>query len=311
MAQFIAADGYLDIAAVTLLMKEMNMYVRKYKVEPKTDAVYMVRRTMKPYAKDLTERQVGTRIQMIKMRKSFPKLGTRCSIVLAVYKDEAFQEDFKKDIHVLEKAIEAHNKKAEKAALTKKEANAKVRDKNAKILADLVKEVDSVAAANDMKVETIFSSATAKGYLLEIDGKYLSLNLATPTAIAKIGLEAPKPGAGLAASRAKAAASGKKPVARKAPVKIVVRESSKIVEKPVRKTTKKVAETAPKTVKAKPVAEKKVLVEKKITKAAPKAAVKTAKVVAKVEKPIAKTAAKKVVAKPAVKKTVKKAQAAA
>ena len=285
MPAFIAADGYLDNDAVNLLNKEIAMYVRKYKIDPtKTIAVHMVRRTMKPYAKDLSERQINTRVQMVKPRKSFPKLGTKCAIILAVYKDEAFQEDFKKEIRELEKAIEIHNKKAEKALAGKKEANAKVREQNSKKLEKLIKELDSVAAANDMQVETIFST-TGKSYLLEIDGNYLSIGLATPTAIAKIGMEAPKPGAGLAASRAKKPAAPRKP----AP-KIIVRESSKVIEKPARKAPAKkaVAETPVKKTATKKAAAAEPA-KKSATKKVP---VKTAKVVAATTKKAAKTPAK-------------------
>jgi hypothetical protein len=136
-SDFIAADGYIDVAEIVLLAKEIDKFAAKEHMKPAE--IHCAGKVIPKFDKaktkgekaDIYERK---RAQPIKIKKSMPKAGARMKmqILLRNYKglDETeFWDDYKAAV----KALEQHSKVAEKFVAQYKKNGAKLREKQAAV----------------------------------------------------------------------------------------------------------------------------------------------------------------------------------
>lgn len=162
---FLAKDGFINTEEMVSLAREIDKYAAKEGL--KGAEVYFVSKAMPKYdsakAKKLGDAFTKKRAQIIKTKKRMPASGSRVRMMVLLRNYKGLEDtDFAKDFKAALKAIEQHNKVAEKqASLLKKEAQkkreaaAKEFDKNIKAMQKLlekagVKKVDIAIGSSMM-----------------------------------------------------------------------------------------------------------------------------------------------------------------
>ena len=162
---FLAKDGFINTEEMVSLAREIDKYAAKEGL--KGAEVYFVSKAMPKYdsakAKKLGDAFTKKRAQVVKTKKRMPASGSRVRMMVLLRNYRGLEDtDFIKDFNAALKAIEQHNKVAEKqASLLKKEAQkkreaaAKEFDKNIKAMQELlekagVKKVDIAIGSSMM-----------------------------------------------------------------------------------------------------------------------------------------------------------------
>lgn len=162
---FLAKDGFINTEEMVSLAREIDKYAAKEGL--KGAEVYFVSKAMPKYdsakAKKLGDAFTKKRSQVVKTKKRMPASGSRVRMMVLLRNYKGLEDtDFAEDFNAALKAIEQHNKVAEKQvaslkkeAQKKREATAKEFDKNIKAMQELlekagVKKVDIAIGSSMM-----------------------------------------------------------------------------------------------------------------------------------------------------------------
>ena len=178
---FLSKDGYLNIEAFIGLAREIDKIATKESFKP-TD-IYFAGKVIPKF--DVAKAKAGgeaftkKRAQVVKIKTRMPAAGSRMRMVVVLRDYKGFDEahpEFNKDFDAAVKAIEAHNKLAEKTVASMKAAGAKKRDvakkefdANAEAFLDLLADAgikdSSIAVGMSMMGKTIIVKLPNGGYV--------------------------------------------------------------------------------------------------------------------------------------------------
>jgi hypothetical protein len=243
---FISKDGYLDVAAFSSLAREIDKYAVSEQMKPTT--IHFVPKVMPKYDREkakaggeLFERK---RAQIVKIKKRMPAAGSRMKMVIMLRLYKGIEDtEFDKDISAALKAIDTHNKLAEKTVASIKKEAVKKRDVLAKAFDKNLDAVEKVLLAGGVKKAdlAIGQSMMGKSMVVKLpNGGFISIGKADADKFAK-AKEPKKEGTSGFGRKKKLeeAPTKKKKVVAEAPLK---KKKKVVAEAPLKKKKKVVAE---------------------------------------------------------------------
>jgi hypothetical protein len=226
---FVDKDGYLNVADIVSLAKDIDKLATAEQM--KATEVYFVPKVLPKY--DAAKAKKGgvlferKRAQIVKIKKRMPSVGSRMKMVVLLRLYKGIEDtEFGKEIRLALKAIEQHNKAAEKAiasikkeALKKKESSAKEFDKNLAALEKLL-----LGAGLKKSDLAIGESPMGKSMVVKLSTGYITIGKADAEKFARAKEPKDPNATGFGRKAAPAAAKGKtkpattkeKPVVKKA-----------------------------------------------------------------------------------------------
>lgn len=181
---FIDRDGYINSAEFSALAREFDKFAVAEGL--KSADIHFVPKFLPKYdsakAKDQGDAFEKKRAQVIKIKKRMPAAGSRMKMVIVLRLYKGWEKtEFASDIKAALKAIEQHNKKAEKSVERIKAAATKTKEKAAKIFDKNLDELKEILLEAGLKKSDLAIGVSPMGKSMTVrlpNGGFVSIGKA-------------------------------------------------------------------------------------------------------------------------------------